>query len=60
MGKNFFRIHLKQIKRFNDIKLLSLSATSTDQNHPFDWLRFENRFLKLFNNDDKKGKKNYR
>ena len=24
------------------------------QNHPFGWLGFENRFLKLLNNDDKK------
>ena len=28
------------------------------QNHEFGWVRFQNRFLKLLNNDDKKCKQN--
>ena len=33
-------------------------AQSRIKNHPFGWLRFENWFFKLLNNDDKKCIKN--
>ena len=32
----YFRIHLRHIKRFNNAQLLSLSAKPTVQNHPFE------------------------
>ena len=47
------------IKRFTDFIITKFEPKVDFQNHPFRWLRFENRFLKnLLNNDDKKSNKN--
>ena len=47
--EKFFRIHLRQIKRFNNVQLLSLSAKSTFKIPRLgdNWIRFEKRFLKI-------------
>ena len=42
----FYRIHLRHIKRFNDI-ITEFESKVNFQNHPFGWVRFENRFSSI-------------
>ena len=53
------RIHLRHIKRFYDVYLLSLSAKSTFKIMNLGGYVFRIGFLKLLNNDDKKCKQNF-
>ena len=39
-----FRIHLRHLKRFI---ITEFEGKVYVQNHPFGWLRFENRFFKI-------------
>ena len=41
----FFRIHLRHIKLFHEVKLLNLSDIVDDKNHEFGWVRYQNRFF---------------
>ena len=51
---NFFRIHLKRIKRFYDVYLLSLSAKPTLKIVNLFGYVFRIGFFKLLKYDDKK------
>ena len=52
---SFFRIHLREIKLFKDLSILSLSANSTFKTPTLGVDTFlESGFLKLLNNDDEK------
>ena len=53
-----FRIHLRQGKRFHDVKLLSLSAKSTFTTMNLGGYVFRIVFFKLLNIDDEKYSKN--
>ena len=53
----FLKIHLRNTKRFNDVKLLSLSAKSTFKISNLGGYALTIDFFKLLNSDDKKCKK---
>ena len=50
--ENIFRIHLRHVKRFKRCIITEFQRKVDFQNHPFGWVRFENRFLKLSNIND--------
>ena len=53
-----FRVHLRHIKRFHDVQLLSFSAKSTFKIINLGGYVFRIVLFKLLNNDDKKCNEN--
>ena len=54
----FFRIHLRHKKTFLQRINNEFENKVDVQNHEFGLVRFQNRFVKLLNNDDEKCSKN--